>query len=1312
MTGDSPASSGPAFVCLSPIRSGRLRRRLSLGVLAAAGVLVACWPAAATPVISEFLASNRTGVPDADGDHPDWIEIYNPGPAAADLGGFYLTDNAGRLTKWRLPAVTLNAGGYLVVFASGKDRAVAGAELHANFSLSADGEYLALVSPDGVTILSEYAPVFPRQFADVSYGRGVSAGVITTATPIVTGHPVRYLVPKLAEPAGDWRSAGFDDSGWGQATTALGFGYAELPIGQNGDLTEAMRLAAHGSVYVRVPFEIALPAEVIGMTLRMKCDDGFVAWLNGHPVASSNAPSPVTHTSLATESAEVEPGDPFIDHSLAFSGHLVQGTNILAFQGLNLTHTGSDFLLLPELDLRRQDLSTGLVNGYFDVPTPGTPNSQAVPGYIADTQFSVRRGFFTAPFPLQITSETPNVEIRYTTDGTAPTESHGSVYTGPITIDRTTTLRAAAFRSGLRPTNVDTQTYVFLADVEKQPVRSVSYWDVGMDPNVVNKPGIFTVAQALADVPTLSIVMEPRDLFGSTTGIYANATREASVNPIWEKRCSAEYFYHPDYRGPYRVADGFQIECGIVISGNFSRLSHNPKHSFRIKFKREYGASKLEFPIFPTSSIDEYDTLVIRTGHNQGWATNIPHTDMLRDQHSRDIQGFDPRQAVSDGNHVHLYLNGQYWGLYFLTERPDDAWGAEHYGGRKEDYDSFKGLSAGGSTRAEIVSGDRTAWAAMYALAAQDLTNPVKYQALLAYLDLDQLIDFNIGVLYQGDLDGPTGWLNGPPNSLEPKNFYAMRRRHADGRFRFFRWDAEFIFGAVSDDVSERSGTENPAYLHNRMRRNPDYRRYFGDRVHKYFFNDGAYTPAQMKQFYLDRAAQIDKAVVAESARWGDAKREPPFTRDVHWVNERNRITNSWMSGRHTVIMNQFRADGLYPAVVAPALQVDGAPRHGGAIASTSRVSLTAPVGAIHFTTDGRDPRAQDGSPAGPSYATPLALATTTTIKARVLNGGNWSALTEALFLVDSRPASSANLVIAEIDYEPGAPTDAEEADGYDQRKDFEFVELLAVGDHTVDLSGVGLAGGIVFDFDTRSTRRHLEVGERLVVAKNREALLFRYPAMDPDRVVGEFSQRLGDEGDTVMVVTGNGSTMARVAYERRSPWPTAAAGTGRSLVLNNPASTPDPANPSSWRASAGFPTPATGEGEGSSFASWMAVRGQSDPLAVPPGQSMNNLLVYAFGLDLYSDVHALPTTAIAPFTVDGTTADYLVMTWARRIDAPDIVMAPEISDALGAWTPLPESELVVLSRQSPVPGVEIIQARHGQPALPQRYLRWRAAVR
>jgi len=150
------------------------------------------------PIISEFVALNTNGLADEDGDHSDWIEIYNPTPTAIDLTGWYLTDNASSLSKWQFPAETLPAGGFIVVFASNKDRAVAGSELHTNFALSGDGEYLALVEPDGVSIASAYAASFPPQFSDVSHGPTFGQQQTTTTLNAVSDIWVRQSVPGTA----------------------------------------------------------------------------------------------------------------------------------------------------------------------------------------------------------------------------------------------------------------------------------------------------------------------------------------------------------------------------------------------------------------------------------------------------------------------------------------------------------------------------------------------------------------------------------------------------------------------------------------------------------------------------------------------------------------------------------------------------------------------------------------------------------------------------------------------------------------------------------------------------------------------------------------------------------------------------------------------------------------------------------------------------------------------------------------------------------------------------------------------------------
>src|SRR4029079_4916228 len=103
--------------------------------------------ATAKVFISEFMADNRKSIRDEDGDTSDWIELANPDDTAVSLNGWFLTDDATNLTKWRFPDVTIAAGGFLVVFASEKDRTNTIGSLHTNFKLSVEGEYLALVSP-------------------------------------------------------------------------------------------------------------------------------------------------------------------------------------------------------------------------------------------------------------------------------------------------------------------------------------------------------------------------------------------------------------------------------------------------------------------------------------------------------------------------------------------------------------------------------------------------------------------------------------------------------------------------------------------------------------------------------------------------------------------------------------------------------------------------------------------------------------------------------------------------------------------------------------------------------------------------------------------------------------------------------------------------------------------------------------------------------------------------------------------------------------------------------------------------------------
>lgn len=119
-------------------------------------------------LITEFMASNTMTLFDEDGDSSDWIEIQNKSLRTIDLKGYFLTDDEDDLTKWEFPEFFMGNDQISVVFASDKDRT--GDVLHTNFKLKSGGEYLALVAPDGVTIMDEYAPEYPPQSRDVSYG--------------------------------------------------------------------------------------------------------------------------------------------------------------------------------------------------------------------------------------------------------------------------------------------------------------------------------------------------------------------------------------------------------------------------------------------------------------------------------------------------------------------------------------------------------------------------------------------------------------------------------------------------------------------------------------------------------------------------------------------------------------------------------------------------------------------------------------------------------------------------------------------------------------------------------------------------------------------------------------------------------------------------------------------------------------------------------------------------------------------------------------------------------------------------------------
>ena len=191
--------------------------------------------------ITEFMASNSTILQDEDHQFSDWIEIYNADTNTVNLLNWALSNNPGNLNQWLFPATNIGPGRFMIVFASNKNRRIPGLPLHTNFKLGASGEYLALVRPDG-TIATQFAPAFPPQVPDVSYGFSLTQNVFTV---VATNSPVRALIPADGSLANNWMFSRFDDSAWTAGSNGIGFDTGAANPGE--DLAASI-IAASGPV--------------------------------------------------------------------------------------------------------------------------------------------------------------------------------------------------------------------------------------------------------------------------------------------------------------------------------------------------------------------------------------------------------------------------------------------------------------------------------------------------------------------------------------------------------------------------------------------------------------------------------------------------------------------------------------------------------------------------------------------------------------------------------------------------------------------------------------------------------------------------------------------------------------------------------------------------------------------------------------------------------------------------------------------------------------------------------------------------------
>jgi hypothetical protein len=720
---------------------------------------------------------------------------------------------------------------------------------------------------------------------------------------------------------------------------------------------------------------------------------------------------------------------------------------------------------------------------YEALPTPGIANRVSeITNVMAAVHFNVARCTYNRPFDLWLSCPTPGATIRYALDGSTPTEATGQLYTGPLRMQRTLSVRAAAFKPRHLPSPVATHTYIYFPSA------------------------------LLRRTPVISLVTDAQHLYGPS-GIMEYEPRNTTQHGLaWERPVSFEYLT-PDGR------DDFQVNCGIrVAGGGYVRERYDydsgqlpwSKYSFRLYFRGDYGPGRLDYPLFPDTTVADFDTITLRAGMND-------HSNpFIRDEMVRQLAG-DVGQVSSRGTFVTMYLNGRAVGIYNPCERIDDDFLRTYHGGTNA-WDVIGSMS-------ELLEGDAIAWNQLRNfINTRDLTTPANYLEAMRRLDLVNFIDYLLPQIYADNDDWPHN------------NWRAARERVPDGRFRFYVWDAEWAFGyqgnsPTHDTIANQLSTTAPPWgtteiqsIFNGLKTSSEFRLLFADRVHRHLFNDGALTDERIRARY----EEVKQRALPIISNFDDS------------------IGTVWIPQRRPHLLNHLAAAGFLASANAPVFS-----QFGGRVPSGWELEISAPGGEIYFTTDDTDPRVMfDGSVTSGAllYTGPVRLDQVTRIKARTLNGSTWSALTEALFEVASVGQA---LAFSEIMYNPPG------GDAY------EFLELANTGSVAVDLADFALEG-LTYRFPVGAAP--LGPGQRLVLASGSDPAAFalRYPGLT---VAGWFEASLANGGERLTLRDGTGRTVASVSYDDEPPWPITADGHGASLERIRFDGDAD--DPASWQASA-----------------------------------------------------------------------------------------------------------------------------------------------
>ncbi|MBL47747.1 MAG: hypothetical protein CMP28_02215 [Roseibacillus sp.] len=572
--------------------------------------------------------------------------------------------------------------------------------------------------------------------------------------------------------------------------------------------------------------------------------------------------------------------------------------------------------------------------GYFQVPTPGSPNSDFAEQIVNEVSFSQERGFYRGAFELTLSATIPGSAIRYTTNGSKPTPSSGSIYNGSLRVSPDTSpstrgtrrVRAIAVHPTAAMSPVATHTFIFVdgtRDPGRDGVVGQSIFQSSIKNHEVYGPLMNDGLQAL---PAISIIK---------SGGVSSSETETSIELISND-------------GSER---GFQVDCGIKLVGGASVGS--PKNNFRCYFRSQYGEPKLRYPLFANhpysgGASEVFDVIQLRSASHDNfyWMGRLGHPPSpfrdadalyIRNRFTWDVEMLMGHTSIH-GRWAHCYLNGVYHGIYQIHERPMHHYLDKYLGGDPEDYH----YTNSGRTGSDHGGGDswNNAWNEVRTAAS------APGEISKDWISWESLADNQLLYFYFGndwDWSSRHNWM-----AAGPKNA-------GEGGWRFYSWDCDVSMY----DVNENNlGRNTPDGVFPTMMNNEEFRVYFRDRVFKHCFHDGVLRADGLRPAFDYRIDELRNAIVPETARWQPSNtHSAPWDRDGEWQVEIDYMRDTFFPGRTTVLLDQLRDRGWYP-VEAP----EFTPRGGPVNAGFSPVIDSPSGGTIYLTTDGGDPRLPGGA--------------------------------------------------------------------------------------------------------------------------------------------------------------------------------------------------------------------------------------------------------------------------------------------------------------------------------------------------------------